>query len=119
MVTAIVQELEMQKAYLATTKLDSVYFGGGTPSLLTGEDLDLIFEKINELYTLSPDAEVTLEANPDDITEEKLEIFKQSPINRLSIGIQSFSDADECSAYFLLCFDGRAQNRFRAFYRKR
>jgi oxygen-independent coproporphyrinogen-3 oxidase len=94
MVAAIVQELEMQKNYLGNAPLDSVYFGGGTPSLLSGEDLDLIFAKINELYVLSPKAEITLEANPDDLTNEKLEIFKNSPINRLSIGIQSFSDAD-------------------------
>jgi len=94
MVSAIVQELEIQKDYLGGKPLDSIYFGGGTPSLLSGEDLDLIFKKINDLHIISPSAEITLEANPDDLTDDKLAIFQNSPINRLSIGIQSFSDTD-------------------------
>jgi oxygen-independent coproporphyrinogen III oxidase len=95
MVQAIVRELEWQKDYLAGETLNSIYFGGGTPSLLDTDYLVAIFEKIRTVYPVAPDAEITLEANPDDLSREKLEQWRQrTPVNRLSIGIQSFSDAD-------------------------
>ncbi len=94
MVQAIIQELDLQKDYLADKKLSSIYFGGGTPSLLEVEDLDLIFNKIKEIYSFHKDIEITLEANPDDLNKEKLSLLAQTPINRLSIGIQSFSEED-------------------------
>ncbi len=103
MVAAIIKEIALQKKYLPSPKLDSVYFGGGTPSLLNEEDLDLIFTAIHQQYELAADAEITLEANPDDLNPVKLKALANSPINRLSIGIQSFSEAD-------LKFMNRAHN---------
>jgi oxygen-independent coproporphyrinogen III oxidase len=95
MTTAMLAELDLQRAYLGSAAIESVYFGGGTPSLLTINELVLFFEKINQLYTLLPDAEITLEANPDDLTAEWLaDLRRYTPVSRLSIGIQSFSDAD-------------------------
>jgi len=103
MTQAIVQELRLRKDYLADKHLSSVYFGGGTPSLLDKEELSALFAMINECFVLDANAEVTLEANPDDITEENLARWQSSPINRLSIGIQSFEDAD-------LAYMNRAHN---------
>jgi oxygen-independent coproporphyrinogen-3 oxidase len=95
MVDAILIELELRRDYLQGQALGSIYFGGGTPSLLDLTDLEKIFNKINSLYQLLPDAEITLEANPDDLTPEKIRDLKNyTPVNRLSIGIQSFADAD-------------------------
>ncbi len=103
MVEAILQELELQKDYLQGATLDSIYFGGGTPSLLTQQDLLSIFEKINQLHLIAANAEITLEANPDDLSIQKLNELKNTPINRLSIGIQSFFEKD-------LTFMNRAHN---------
>jgi oxygen-independent coproporphyrinogen-3 oxidase len=93
MVSAIIVEAGLRKNYL-TEKIDTIYFGGGTPSLLTIDDVKKILEKLTNIFTVDTRAEVTLEANPDDITEEKLVGWKQAGINRLSIGIQSFNDGD-------------------------
>jgi oxygen-independent coproporphyrinogen-3 oxidase len=95
MLEAILLEIELQREYLKEDALDSIYFGGGTPSLLDTKDLVRIFDKIYQYHTLKNDAEITLEANPDDLTPQKLFEFKQdTPVNRLSIGIQSFSNDD-------------------------
>lgn len=94
MIDAILKEIELQKDYLADKNLETIYFGGGTPSLLDERDLNLFFEKINKIFNVKKDAEITLEANPDDLTLEKLQILKSTPINRLSIGVQSFSEID-------------------------
>jgi oxygen-independent coproporphyrinogen-3 oxidase len=95
MVDAILIELELRCHYLGDQALGSIYFGGGTPSLLDLDDLERIFKKINSLYQLLPNAEITLEANPDDLTPEKIRDLKNyTPVNRLSIGIQSFADVD-------------------------
>lgn len=75
-------------------RLDSVYLGGGTPSILTTPELTSIFERLSDFFEFDKNAEITLEANPDDLTYEKLEALRQTPINRLSIGIQSFHAAD-------------------------
>jgi oxygen-independent coproporphyrinogen-3 oxidase len=103
MVAAIIKELEVQKSYLAGAELTSIYFGGGTPSLLSQQDLERIFTQIYTLHQVAKNAEITLEANPDDLTSEKINQLRQTPINRLSIGIQSFADAD-------LAFMNRAHN---------
>ncbi|MFN4255697.1 MAG: radical SAM family heme chaperone HemW [Saprospiraceae bacterium] len=95
MVEAILRELDLQKGYLGGSEITSVYFGGGTPSLLETSELQRIFEKIHSLHRVRADAEITLEANPDDLTLDKLrDLRDHTPVNRLSIGIQSFSDAD-------------------------
>jgi oxygen-independent coproporphyrinogen-3 oxidase len=93
-VDAMCQEIEIQKEYLAGAKVDSIYFGGGTPSLLTENELGQILEKVNHHFSINPQAEITLEANPDDITKEKVTFWKAAGINRLSIGIQSFREED-------------------------
>ena len=94
LITALVKEIELQEDYLYNEVIETIYFGGGTPSLLNVEDLVLIIDKIKALFSVSPDAEVTLETNPDDITDQKLTGWKEMGINRLSIGIQSFFDED-------------------------
>lgn len=95
MVTAIVRELDIRRDYLAAADISSIYFGGGTPSLLALGDLERIFEKIHRIHNVLPNAEITLEANPDDLDADKLrDLRMHTPVNRLSIGIQSFRDED-------------------------
>ncbi len=94
LVEALLKEITLQKDYLGTEPFETIYFGGGTPSLLNIEDLILIIEKIKTVFVVTPEAEITLEANPDDITEGKLFGWKEAGINRLSIGIQSFFNED-------------------------
>lgn len=77
-----------------TDIIETIYFGGGTPSLLNSNEIESLLNAITENYIISKDAEVTLEANPDDINEEKLSEWKNVGINRLSIGIQSFKEKD-------------------------
>ena len=104
MVEAIVTEIEMREAYLGLEpEIETIYFGGGTPSLLSQSDLEQIFETIYKIFVVSEKAEITLEANPDDLGIEKLKELSETPINRLSIGIQSFFDED-------LKFMNRAHN---------
>lgn len=92
LINAILKEIELQKNYLHHTTLSTIYFGGGTPSLLNSSELDEIFDKIHAHFYVSHDAEITFEANPEDLSKEYLAILKQRGINRLSIGIQSFQD---------------------------
>lgn len=94
MVKAICSEIALRQNYLQDKNLQSIYFGGGTPSLLSQKQLLQIFESIEKYFTIGLHAEITLEANPDDLSEEKLAELKRTPINRLSIGVQSFFDAD-------------------------
>jgi oxygen-independent coproporphyrinogen-3 oxidase len=85
----------LQRDYLKGEPVETVYLGGGTPSLLDISELNQIFSKIQALHTVLPGAEITLEANPDDLTTEKLRDLRQyTPVNRLSIGVQSFADID-------------------------
>jgi len=93
MVQAICQEIELQQSYLTGQVINTIYFGGGTPSLLTQPELLQIFEKLHQHFAVAPDAEITLEANPDDLSISRLKELVDSPINRLSIGLQSFHDA--------------------------
>jgi len=93
MVDAICKELVVRKGELKGI-VETIYFGGGTPSLLSELELRQIFETIHKHYVVSDNAEITLEANPDDLTEEKIIELSKSPINRLSIGIQSFFESD-------------------------
>jgi oxygen-independent coproporphyrinogen-3 oxidase len=93
MVKAIEKEAELNRLYL-TEKIETIYFGGGTPSLLNKDEIGSILQKINELYKVDAHAEITLESNPDDINQENILAWKAAGINRLSIGIQSFFEAD-------------------------
>lgn len=99
----IARELELQRDYLQGEMLGTLYFGGGTPSLLTESEFEILFTTIHKHFSVAPTAEVTLEANPDDLTPEKLAILKSAGINRLSIGIQSFDEE-------ILKFLNRAHN---------
>jgi oxygen-independent coproporphyrinogen-3 oxidase len=103
MVKAIVKEIGMQKDYLDGEEISTIYFGGGTPSLLSKEDLLKIINAIRANNSLIPDLEITLEANPDDLDERKLDDLRNIGINRLSIGVQSFQDD-------ILKFFNRAHN---------
>lgn len=107
MVEAILREMELRRDYLPGLPLTSIYLGGGTPSLLSAGELQHFFEQIDRLWTVGADAEITLEANPDDLTQEKLKELRRTPVNRLSIGIQSFAEAD-------LRFMNRAHNAIEA-----
>jgi oxygen-independent coproporphyrinogen-3 oxidase len=92
MVQAICREISAQKDYLNGAELQTIYFGGGTPSLLTSSELDLIFDAIGAQHSIASHAEITLEANPEDLTLEYCQMIASKGINRLSIGIQSFQD---------------------------
>jgi len=94
LIDGILKELELRKAYLHSKKIDTIYFGGGTPSLLDTEEIQQILAQINTLFKVATDAEITLEANPDDLTIPRIKSLKAAGINRLSIGIQSFYDED-------------------------
>ena len=91
---AILKEIKLQKTYLDNETIETIYFGGGTPSLLNTDELNRIIGTITSLHTVSSDAEITLEANPDDLNKAKLQELTQTDVNRLSIGIQSFFDED-------------------------
>lgn len=94
LVKMLCKELVLRKNEFPGHAIETIYFGGGTPSLLSAGELKHIFDTIHSNYQVSDDVEITLEANPDDLTREKLEILKDSGINRLSIGVQSFFEED-------------------------
>ena len=92
-VPALLKEISLRKDFLHQEKIETIYFGGGTPSLLDFVELKDILEKIRENFDVTPGAELTLEANPDDITAGKVKEWVSLGINRLSIGIQSFFES--------------------------
>ncbi len=94
LVAAICKEIELKQSRLAGQTLQSIYFGGGTPSFLPSNQLAKIFSQIEKSFDLTNLVEVTLEANPDDLTRTKLNELRQLPVNRFSIGVQSFHDED-------------------------
>lgn len=94
LVDCLIQELELKKDRLLNSTIETIYFGGGTPSLLTELQLAALIRFIKKNYSLSNNIEITLEANPDDINDLNLEIWKRCGINRLSIGIQSFHESE-------------------------
>lgn len=83
----------MRQDYLEGATIETIYFGGGTPSQLDEEDFRLVFSTIGEVYGLEDTKEITLEANPDDLTEEYVTMLRHLPFNRISMGIQTFDDA--------------------------
>ena len=94
MIAAMVKELEIRNRELESEVVETIYFGGGTPSLLTADELQRLLDAIYKNYQVSESPEITLEANPDDLSENKLLQLAKSSINRLSIGIQSFFEED-------------------------
>lgn len=95
MLTAILSEIDLQKKYLKNAEIETIYLGGGTPSVLTANELDILIKKIYTTFKIKANPEITLEANPDDLSLDYLKELKNyTPINRLSIGIQSFAEND-------------------------
>ena len=91
-VHALCQELDMRKDYLEGEDIETIYLGGGTPSQLTQKELEEIFSSLYNIYKVKEDAEITLEANPDDLTPEYIHMLRTLPINRISMGIQTFQE---------------------------
>ena len=102
-VEALKREMSLRKQYIKGTRVHNIYIGGGTPSLLPSCLLQELYEAIARLWTIDEDAEVTIEANPDDVTREWLRGIEGTPVNRISMGAQTFSDR-------LLRFIGRRHN---------
>ncbi|MFV5684837.1 radical SAM family heme chaperone HemW [Flavobacterium sp. GB2R13] len=94
MVLAIAKEIEMRKSEFENEIVETIYFGGGTPSVLTSEEIEFLIVAVYSNYKVSENPEITLEANPDDLSRERIIELSKSPINRLSIGIQSFFEED-------------------------
>ena len=94
LVKSLVTELELRKNYLTHKSIKTIYFGGGTPSLLSEKEIATLLEKIYLQYNVSANAEITLECNPDDLSNTKLQELKNGNINRLSIGLQSFNEVE-------------------------
>jgi oxygen-independent coproporphyrinogen-3 oxidase len=94
LVNSILSEIDQRVNYLSDKSIQTIYFGGGTPSLLSEKETFLILEKIYKLFRVSNDAEITMECNPDDLNTEKLKELKRQEITRLSVGLQSFNDEE-------------------------
>ena len=93
MIDALIKELHLRKDEI-TEPVETIYFGGGTPSVLSNKEIDQILEAIFWLFDVVEHPEITLEANPDDLQIERIHKLAESKINRLSIGVQSFYDED-------------------------
>ena len=93
-ITALLREMQLRQGYTGREPIETIYFGGGTPSLLEAAELEAVLEQVQTLFPVTPDAEITLEANPDDINSGLLKTWRKAGINRLSIGIQSFFEED-------------------------
>lgn len=91
---ALYAEIEMRKDYLNGDPVETIYFGGGTPSMLSGMEINQICDELAKFQSIDKFAEITIEANPDDLTSAKIRELINSPVNRLSIGVQSFFDHD-------------------------
>jgi oxygen-independent coproporphyrinogen-3 oxidase len=91
---ALLKEIELRKTYLSQETVETIYFGGGTPSLLPVSAIRDILDSINKNFSIIPDPEISLESNPDDMDQVRLAAWKDAGINRLSIGVQSFYEAD-------------------------
>lgn len=93
MVLALAKEIRMRKSEVSE-KVETIYFGGGTPSVLTNSEILSLIEAVYQNFEVIKNPEITLEANPDDLSEERIIALSQTPINRLSIGVQSFFEED-------------------------
>ena len=94
MVLAIAKEIAMRKNEFANDMVETIYFGGGTPSVLTNAEIQFLIDAVYSHYDVAASPEITLEANPDDLSAERIIQLSESPVNRLSIGIQSFFEDD-------------------------
>lgn len=93
-INALIKEMELRKGYIGNEALETIYFGGGTPSQLDEKDFGKIFEAIYRLFDVAEQAEITLEANPDDMKREYVSLLRNYPFNRVSMGVQSFHPED-------------------------
>ena len=91
---ALDREIGLYAEYASKATFETIFFGGGTPSLLTPEQLETVLSKLHRVFTIEPGAEVTLETNPGTVTPEKLKAYRSLGVNRLSVGIQSFHEED-------------------------
>ena len=94
MLAALKREMTLRKLALEGKEISTVYFGGGTPSMLNDTELKGLLDELAKHYNVSDKAEITLEANPDDLTQQRINELKKTPVNRLSIGVQSFYEED-------------------------
>jgi oxygen-independent coproporphyrinogen-3 oxidase len=94
LLAALEKEIMLSQGFIENENIETIYIGGGTPSLLSAEELARLLVVLKERFTVSPEAEVTLEANPDDINKSILDTWKRLGINRLSVGLQSFNEAE-------------------------
>ncbi|OZV69361.1 radical SAM family heme chaperone HemW [Winogradskyella aurantia] len=94
LINALAKELQLRKDEFKNTAVETIYFGGGTPSLLTNDELQFLIDAVYKNFNVIEKPEITLEANPDDLSKDRLVELSKSQINRLSIGIQSFFDSD-------------------------
>ena len=94
MVLALAKEIQMRKSEFQVEAVETIYFGGGTPSILSNEDLNFLIDSVYKNYNVVANPEITIEANPDDLSEERIVDLSKSKVNRLSIGIQSFFEDD-------------------------
>lgn len=94
MVAALAKEITMRKDEFTGEMVETIYFGGGTPSVLSNEEIEFLIETVYKNYTVSQEPEITLEANPDDLSASRIVMLAQTQVNRLSIGIQSFFEDD-------------------------
>jgi len=92
LVNSEIKELVLRKKYLEDDLIETIYFGGGTPSLLNKYSINSLLNSVKQNFNVSPECEITFETNPDDLTEEYLQQLRDCSINRLSVGIQSFND---------------------------
>ncbi|MBQ4163277.1 MAG: radical SAM family heme chaperone HemW [Parabacteroides sp.] len=93
-IRAIIEEMKQRQLYIESEPIETIYFGGGTPSQLTAADFELIFETIYQLFGTTSCQEITLEANPDDMTADYIKSIRTLPFNRISMGVQSFQEKD-------------------------
>jgi len=94
MVAAIATEIGLRKTEFNNEIVETIYFGGGTPSVLSNIEIQFLIDAVYQNYTVTANPEITLEANPDDLSKERIIQLSNSPVNRLSIGIQSFFEED-------------------------
>jgi oxygen-independent coproporphyrinogen-3 oxidase len=94
LITCLIKEIEIRKEELNNSIIETIYFGGGTPSLLSTNEIKILVDAVYKNHTVVAFPEITLEANPDDLSKEKIIELSESPVNRLSIGVQSFFEQD-------------------------
>lgn len=92
-IKALIRETDLRKDYLTDKKISTIYFGGGTPSVLTHKEMEIILSKIRSCFLVDDAAEITLEANPDDLSADYIDGLMKTGVNRLSIGVQSFDNS--------------------------